>query len=218
MKLILSVKIGLGLVGIGLATFLAVAIWMKTIRTTLLDVPMPMRAESVGSDFTVDHDGPLYTMDVTFDRSMPEVQTRCLLGATKSEVLSDLDCSRTAPLLKFSWELHSDGKFAGRGSSADMGSISGVDGASRVVIVGFPARKKHQYHLALQFEKNAGDLTIPPPRVQVELDAFVREDLLIGGALLDAIAFVLCLVGVVMIAVVFLRIRFRRLKTHPEPR
>jgi len=87
-----------------------------------------------------------------------------------------------------------------------------------VGIVGFPARKKHQYHVALKLEENAGELTIPPPRVQVQLDSFVREDLIIAGALLDAIAFVLCLVGVAMVAVPFLRTRFRRLQALPEPR
>jgi len=218
MKLAFPARVGLGLVGVGLAAFLAVAIWMKTVRTTLADIPMPMRAETVGRDFTVDYDGPIYSMDVMFDRSVPEAHARCLLGATKSEIRPELDCSRTAPLLKFTWELRRDGQFAGSGSSADMGSSSTADGALRVGIVGFPARKKHQYHVALKFDENAGELTILAPRVQVELDSFAREDLSIAGALLDAIAFVLCLVGVAMVAVPFLRTKFSRLKTLPGPR
>src|SRR5271155_343585 len=97
MKLTLPAKVGLGLVGIGLAAFLAVAIWMKTLRTTLADIPMPMRAETVGRDFTVDYDGPIYSVDVMFDQSVPDAHARCLLGATNSEILPDLDCSGTAP-------------------------------------------------------------------------------------------------------------------------
>jgi hypothetical protein len=177
-----------------------------------------MRAEKVGRDFTVDYDGPIYSMYVMFDRSEPRTTAICLLGGEKSELYADLDCTHTAPLLKFSWELSRDGQFAGSGSSADMGSISTVDGLLRVSIVGFPARKKHQYHVALEFDENAGGLTIPPPRIQVKLDSFVREDIFIAGAFLNAIAFVLCLVGVVMVSVPFLRTRLRRLETLPEPR
>jgi hypothetical protein len=117
-----------------------------------------MSAETVGRDFTVDYDGPIYWMDVVFDQSVPDAHARCLLGATKSEIRPDLDCSSTAPLLKFSWELRRDGQFAGSGSSADMGSLSTVGGALRVDIVGFPAGKKHQYHVAVKFEENAGEL------------------------------------------------------------
>ncbi len=51
MKLTLAGKIGLGLLVLGLATFLAVAIWLKTVRTTLMDMPMPMRAAVTNRDF-----------------------------------------------------------------------------------------------------------------------------------------------------------------------
>src|SRR2546429_1882554 len=54
------------------------------------------------------------------------------------------------------------------------------------MIIGLPASRKHRYEATLKFEENAGDLAIPPPRVQVDLDSFVREDLIIVGAILDA--------------------------------
>lgn len=208
MKLTLPGKIGLGLLALGLATFLAVAIWLKTVRTTLMDIPMPMRAGVTSKDFAVDYDGPIYTMEVQFDRSVSDTTARCLLGATKSELRPDLDCTGTAPLLKFSWELRRDGQFDGSGSSADMGSISRISGGPLVMIVGFPASRKHRYEATLTFDKNAGDLAILPPRVQVKLDSFAREDLIIVGAILDALGFILCLVGVAMVAVPLLRSKF----------
>lgn len=210
MKPTLPAKIGLGLLVLGLATFLAVAIWLQSVRTVLMDIPMPMRAAVTSKDFAVDYDGPIYVMDVQFDQSVSDSTARCLLGATKSELRPDLDCTGIEPLLKFSWELRRDGQYDGSGSSADMGSISRIGGRPRVMIVGFPASRKHRYKAILSFEKNAGDLTIAAPRVQVELDSFVREDPYILGVILDVLGLVLCLVGVAMVAVPFFRSKFSR--------
>src|SRR5207249_10001014 len=76
-------------------------------------------------------------------------------------------------------------------------------GAPRVMIIGLPASRKHRYEATLKFDENAGDLAIPPPRVQVDLDSFVRDDLIIVGAILDALGFVLCVVGVAMVVALF---------------
>jgi hypothetical protein len=209
-------KAGLVLTGLGLLIFLGVAIWLKTIRTTLVDIPMPMRAEATSKDFTVDYDGPIYTMTVQFDRSVPPTTARCLLGGGKSELRPDLDCTNTAPLLKFSWELIHDGQIGGTGSSADMGSISTTDTALNVMIVGFPAQKKHRYRVTLKFDQDASDLKVPPPRVRVELDGFTREDIIFAGAAFDSVGLALCLIGMTMFLVSFLRARFSRHKT-PNP-
>ena len=87
--------------------------------------------------------------------------------------------------------------------SAGMGSISIADGASRVVIVGFPAQKKHRYTVTVKFDRDAHNLTIPPPRVQIELDSFVTEDLYVVGGILDYVASGLCFLGVVILSVHF---------------
>jgi hypothetical protein len=199
-----TAKIGLGFLVLGPLTFLLVAIWMKTVRTTLADIQMPMSASVVGTDFTVDYDGPLYDVEVLFDRSLSVDSARCLLGATR-ETRPDLDCSHTAALLRFSWELSRDGQAAGSGSSINMGSVSTYGGAPRVMIVAFPASKHHKYRLALRFDENANELTIPPPRVQIELDSFVREDVMIAAGVLDTIAAAACLVGVCVLLFSFLK-------------
>lgn len=216
MKLTRLAKAGLVPLALGLVTFLVVAIWLKSTRTILADIPMPMRAEVVSRDFTVDYDGPIYGMVVRLDGSVSDATAKCLLGATKSELRPDLDCSGTSPLLMFSWELRRDGQVGASGSSADMGSISKADGASRVMIVGFPAQKKHRYTVTVKFDRDARNLTIPPPRVQIELDSFVTEDLFVVGGILDSVASGLCFLGVVMFSVPFIRTKLNRSKTQPE--
>jgi len=171
---------------------------------------MPMRAETVSRDFSVDHDGPLYKMRVHFGSAVSETTARCLLGATKSDRYPDLDCSNITPGLKFSWELRRDGQTGGSGSSANSGTVLTRDGVTQVAIVAFPAQKNHRYEVTLKFERNADNVRIPPPKVQIELDSFFKEDLYIVGAILDTLAVTLCLVGLAMLVVAFVRARLKR--------
>ncbi len=76
---------------------------------------MPMHAETISREFAVDHDGPLYKMKVHFGSAISETTARCLLGAAKSELYPDLDCTNITPAFKFSWELHRDGQILGSG-------------------------------------------------------------------------------------------------------
>lgn len=52
MKLTRISKAGLILTGFRVLIFLGFAIWLKSIRTTVVDIPMPMAAEAVSKDFT----------------------------------------------------------------------------------------------------------------------------------------------------------------------
>jgi hypothetical protein len=176
------------------------------------NIPMPMRAGAVTKDFTVDYDGPIYSMQVRFDGKVSATEAICPLGGIKSDLHPDLNCGDTAPLLKFSWQLKRDGKVGGSGSSANTGSISTADGGSHVMIVGFPARKKHAYQVTLQFDSDASKLAIPPPRLQIELDSFAREGLIVVEGIPNSFASLLCLIGVVVFALSFLRSRLNRPK------
>lgn len=213
-----SAKAGLTVLVLGLAIFLAVAVWLKIVRRTLMDIPMPMHAGAVTKDFRIEYDGQMYVMAVQFDQSVSNDTARCLLGATKSERYPDLDCAKIAPLLKFSWELRCDGRVGGSGSSSEMGSVSRARGGPRVMIVGFPASKKHRYEAMLKFDRNADDLTVSPPRVQIEPDAFAREGFIIEGLILDVMGFGLCLIGAAMVVFPLLRAKFVRFNSLPEPR
>ncbi|MGC2283796.1 MAG: hypothetical protein WA542_00975 [Candidatus Acidiferrum sp.] len=210
MKLSRASKVGVFLLTAGAVTLLGVAIWLKTTREILADFPMPMYAETVSRNFSVDHDGPLYEMRVHFGSAVSETTARCLLGATKSDRYPDLDCSNITPALKFSWELRRDGQTGGSGSSANTGTVLTRDGVTQVAIVAFPAQKNHRYEVTLKFERNADNVGIPPPRVQIELDSFVKEDLFIVGAILDTLAVILGLVGLTMLAIDFVRARLKR--------
>ena len=57
---------------LGLGILLAVAVWFQTAREILADVPMPMRATTVKQQFTVDHDAPIYTLEVKFDGAISD--------------------------------------------------------------------------------------------------------------------------------------------------
>jgi hypothetical protein len=204
MKLNRIAKAGVALTVVGLLIFLTVAIWLKTTRTTVLDIPMPMHTEEVIQDFTVDHDA-LYTVWVQFDQNVRLATARCLLGGHKSELNADLNCASLAPLLQFSWELSRDGLKGGTGSSADMGNSSTENNSLNVSIVTFPAQEKHRYTLTLKPNQNASGLKMSPPRVRVELDIFNREDFIWAGAAFDSIALLFWLIGGTMFFIPFLK-------------
>ncbi len=81
---------------------------------------------------------------------------------------------------------------------------------TQVVIVAFPAQRRRRYEVTLKFERNADNVGIPPASVQIELDSSVKESVFIVGAILDALAVVMCLVGLAMFAVAFVRARLKR--------
>ena|SRR5438874_5096956 len=211
MKLTKASKIGVLFLALGLGTLLTVAVWLETAREILADVPMPMHATTVKQRFTVDHDAPIYTLEVKFDGAISDADARCLLGAKDSEVRPDLDCGIIAPVFRFTWELRQDGQFLGSGSSERVvGTVHTSNDATEAMIVGFPGRTKHQYEIALKFDEDAQSTKTPPPRVRVKVDSFVREDRFIVSAILDWAALAACLAGVIVLSVQFFRQRLGR--------
>ena len=201
-------KAGLVLLGLGLLVFLIVAIWLKTIKTTVVEIPMPMLAEATTTNFTVDRDGD-YDVSVRFAPNLPQTTAECLLGG-RVPGEAEPDCGNTAPVLKFSWELSRDGQSGGTGSSHELGSSWTIGSSLNVMVVSFPAQVKHKYTLALKFDQNASDLKMPPPIVGIELSSFSREDFIFAGAALDFVGLVLCLIGVVIFGVSLLRAKFKK--------
>jgi hypothetical protein len=215
MKLTRLSTIGLVLIGFGLLIFLGYAIWAKSIRTTVLDIPVPMKAEAVSQDFSVDYDA-LYTMWIKFDRSISPHEAHCLLGAQNSELNTELDCKDFEPLLKFSWELSRNGESGATGLSNDLGSSSMEDNSLNVSIFTFPAQKKHKYTLTLKFGQDASSLKMAPPKVQVELDIFNREDFIWAAAVYDSLGLLLCVIGAFMFLVPVLKARFNQSKLRRD--
>jgi len=210
MNLTKAPKIGVLFLALGLGILLGVAVWFETDREILADVPMPMRATTVKQQFTVDHDAPIYTLEVKFDGAISDADARCLLGTKDSELHPDLDCRAIAPVFEFTWELRQDGQIVGSGSSARVGTVRKSNDGTEAMVVGFPARTKHQYEIALKFNQDAPNAKTAPPRVRVKVDSFVREDRFIVGAVLDWVALAVCLAGVIILSVQFFRQRFLR--------
>ena len=183
----------------------------NSIRTTVLDIPVPMKAETVSRDFSVDYDA-LYTVWVKFDRSVSLHEAHCLLGGGKLEIDADQNCREFAPLLKFAWTLSRNGTGEATGLSDDLGSSLTENNSLNVSIFSFHAQKKHKYSLTLKFERDASSLNIPLPKVRVELDIFNREDFIWAGAVFDSLGFLLCVMGVAMFSVPLLKARFSQSK------
>jgi hypothetical protein len=92
-KLARKARAGVVLTGLGLLIFVAVVIWLRTTRTILAEIPMPMRAGVVGKDFTVDHDGPIHTMEFKFDWIVPPATASRLSVGKKLEFEANVDCT-----------------------------------------------------------------------------------------------------------------------------
>jgi hypothetical protein len=202
---------GLALVGLGLLIILSYAIWAKSIRTIVLDAPFPMGTDALNQNFSVDYDA-IYTMRVRFDRSVSADFARCVLGAQKSQPGAEIGCKSIAPALKFSWALSRDGKKGFTGSSENAGSSSSTKDSLDVSIVSFPAQRKHQYGASLKPDEHSSALKIPPPRVQIELDVFNREDFIWLGAALDSVGLLLSVFGGIAFLVPILRAKLKQKK------
>jgi hypothetical protein len=208
MKLPRLSKVGLALVGIGILIFLAIAFWLKSIRSVVLDVPMPSSTTPTRQDFSVDLDGT-YLLKVAFDRATAPSVANCLLGGKQPESTEDPDCAKTQPQLKFEWELELDGQTRASGSSERRGSWL-VNGRNlRVTIVGFPAQQKRHYSLTIKRDGVPSSVEAPPSRVEIEIGPSMREELLFAGLEFDSVAFLLCAVGCIMFLVSFLRAKIR---------
>ena len=211
MKLAHTAKAGLVVVAVGVLIVAGVAIWMKTIQATVAEFPISAGLGTAKKEFTVNYDA-IYFISVRFDPSVSLVTASCLLGGQESD--PSLECAGTRPALKFSWQLFCDGQPCGTGTSARMGSRSTK---GEVIIFGFPARKKYQYMLTLNFEHDLHTLQ-PPPIVRVELGGFKKDEFFIAGALFDYFALVLILIGGVMFLASTLRAKFSRGKNSQPNR
>jgi hypothetical protein len=215
MKLTRVAKSGLALIVVGLLIFLSIAIWLKTVRTNVVDIPMPLRGQSATQDFTVNFNG-LYTVWVRFDPTTRQPTADCLLGRPQLEVTADSDCKNIAPLLNFAWKLNYDGQNIATGSSAVIGSDLKTAHGLDADIVSFHAETGHKYTLAVQLHQDARSITIIPPRVRVDLDIFNREDLVWAGAAADYFGLLLCLIGAIMFSISLLRTKLKNRKP-PAP-
>jgi hypothetical protein len=203
MRLTGPVKAGLVLVALGVATLAGIAIWIKTARTTVADFPISIHPGTVNQEFIADYDA-MYVMSVRFDRNISHTRAVCFLGG--QELDQSLDCKDSPPLLKFSWQIFRDGQQMGTSGTS---AITGSGPMNDVTIVGFPTEKKHRYTLALTSQQDAGSLQIPRPRVRVELSPFNKEDFIFAAATFQFLGLVLCVIGVMILLVSFVRSKFK---------
>jgi hypothetical protein len=211
MKLTRAAKSGLALIGVGMFIFLGIAIWLKTIRTTIVDLPLPLHGQSARPEFSVDFDG-LYTFWIQFDPNTDSATADCLLGRPFSESSQNSDCKNVPPRLEFSWKLSCDGQSIATGSSGVVGSNIKTAKGLMADIVSFHAQKGRRYVLEVELHQDGSVVPIFPPRMLVELDPFNMEDLVWTSAAADSLALLLCLIGAITFSISLLRAKLKNRK------
>src|SRR6266403_2662346 len=102
MKLAPTAKSGLVVVAVGVLIMAGVALWMKTIQTTITEFPISAGVGTAKKEFTVNYDA-VYFVSVGFGPSVSLATASCLLGGQES--YPSLECAGTPPSLRFSWQL-----------------------------------------------------------------------------------------------------------------
>lgn len=193
MNLTRASKVGLAVAAVGVVTFLGTAVWLKSIRTTVLEIPASMHSETITKDFTVDYDAH-YVMSVRFGNTVSPTVALCLLGANSPQLRPA--CSVTAPLLGFSWQFAHDGQVIASGTTSDLNLSRGSEGTSEVgPFGGLFAARKHNYIATIKFDQDGSSLKIPPPIIRVEMAGFNQMDFWMAGTALDLLGFALMAIG-----------------------
>lgn len=178
----------------GLIVF-GTAIWLKTVRTTLVEIPSNLHAETISKDFAADY-STYYPISIHFSRGTPPAVALYALGAKGLK----LDCSATPPVLRFSWEFTQEGEPISSGTTAneelkyknDGGLIVGPFG-------GLLAEKKQNYTVVIKLDEDATAMQIPPPSIRIEMASFKHTDFFIVGSLLDVLGVALCVTGLMIL-------------------
>jgi hypothetical protein len=208
MRLTRVAKSGLVLIVFGLLIFAGIAIWLETIRTTIVDLPLPLHGQSARPEFTVDFDG-LYTFWIQFEGHADPAIADCLLGRPFRELSHDSVCKNVPPRLEFSWKLSCDGQNVAKGSSAADGSDVKTASGLMADIVSFRAQKGRRYILDVELHEDGSVVPILPPRMLVGLDPFNREDLIWTSEAADCLGLLLCLIGLTMFLISVLRTKLK---------
>jgi hypothetical protein len=194
MRLTRKAQIGAVIIGIGLLVPIVDFVWLSTIRTTLVNFPVPMHRGSIKQDFVVDYDAD-YIMGIDVDRKIPRTTVLCLLGANSTGPDGTSDCKNTPPVLSFSWKLLRDGQTVWNGTSSRIGS-GPQSGQTTIFPFGiFPARRHHQYTVTMDFSNDGSGLSMAQPRLRVILGLGHYEDFIAQEIMSAVFAAVCCVVG-----------------------
>jgi len=209
---------GLALVASGVAFFGIWAVWLATRTDRPVDVPISLAVGHVRTrEFKVNLN-TLYIIEVEVQKKIPFDALNCLLGLGTSSTSSALqECPDRPSVVKASWTLTSDGRTVASGSSDDNREGDwGNDSISRI-LGSFHSKEGRRYVLDVNVLADGSSLVLGNPRLKVRVHPMFYEDLMVGGAAISLIAFVLVLTGGILLLISFVKNRRTRNMSQISP-
>lgn len=200
-------------VGVG---FLAASAWMyassmvreNTHNWQPLVMPVSLIPGIIRTpEIQTDRDGE-YGILIDLEEKFGMHRMECQLGPEGSNSGS---CEGIASLIDISWELFERKKIVAEGSSGDI--PPGINWSSTIerLIGKFKAQKGHRYTLVLDIKRDASELNVANPKIEIEVDRGISKDYAVGTHILRLEAVILGLLGItVLVSLVRLRRRIRR--------
>jgi len=174
-----KLKVGVGLMALGVGVWAAWSGWTGTRKVDPVDVGVNVTAgQSVEEKFKLNYDG-LYLIEIAAERA-EEVPLKAV-GAE--------------------WTVWSCGQEVKRGSTAEAHSAPGGSGGSARVIGDFTGRAGQSYELQVAFTAGARELEVAKPRLKVAVSGLARENLQAASVLVFSTMFICELFGMILVGV-----------------
>jgi hypothetical protein len=177
----MKMKVGMGLMALGVGVWAAWSGWTRTRTVEPLDVRVTVVAgQSVEEKFKLNYDG-LYLIEIT----------------AKGASLADMALGK----IDAEWTLWSCGQEVKRGTTAEAHSAPGGSGGAARVIGEFNGRAGQSYELDVKFGAVARDLQGAKPRLRVAVSGLARENLAAASVLVFSTMFICELFGIILVGV-----------------
>jgi hypothetical protein len=208
--------VGFAFVAVGIALFGTWAMWIGTRTDRPVDIPVSMAIGHLRTrEFKINLNA-LYTIDIEVQKTIPFDTLNCLLGTAMAPTSTALqECSDRPSVVKASWVLTSNGQTVARGSSDDYRSGAWMNNAISRELGHFQSQSGRRYVLDVDVLADGSPLAPGNPRLKVEVHPMFYEDVMVGGAMLSLAAFVLVVIGAILLVISFVKNRRARNVTTP---
>jgi hypothetical protein len=153
-------RFGLAFLSFAIFSILAALLLPATHTWTPVRVPISLTPGTITSpEFKTDLDAN-YEINIEVDREIDFDKLDCLLG------ISFMPCSDVPSLIDMSWSVTSEGTTVATGSSADV-NLGGWGPTIERTIGRFRARRGRKYVAHLNVNKDASELAVTNPRLEI---------------------------------------------------
>jgi hypothetical protein len=177
----MKMKVGIGLMALGVVVWTAWTGWKRTRRVGPVDVAVTLAAgQSVTRSFTLNYDGR-YLIEVATEKT----------DAAEAELKE----------LRAEWRVWSGPREVMNGSTAEAHSIPQRSSGLTRVIGEFNGRAAQTYQLQVRFLEDAPELAAAKPRLKVVVSGLATENLNAASVLMFSIVFICELFGLILLGV-----------------